>query len=114
MHPLIAERLANQFLALPAAAPLDVVAGLTAMQSQDFAGGLWAIGVRTRAGKADAIGALFDRGDILRTHMMRCTHHFVARADLRWMLALLADRGRAKTVLRHEHLGLDGKTLARA
>ncbi len=114
MHPVIAERLANQLLAAPATTPLEVVARLAAMQSQDFAGGLWAVGVRTRDATVDAVGALFDRGEILRTHMMRTTHHFVARDDLRWLLALLAPRGHAKCVQRHRNLGLDGKTLDRA
>jgi len=34
----------------------------------------------------------FARGEILRTHVLRPTWHFVAPADIRWMLALTAPR----------------------
>jgi len=34
----------------------------------------------------------FDAGEILRTHVLRPTWHFVAPEDLRWLLALTAPR----------------------
>ena len=42
-----------------------------------------------------SVEAAFDRGDILRTHVMRPTWHFVLPADIRWMLALTAPRVKA-------------------
>jgi hypothetical protein len=39
-----------------------------------------------------AIGAAFDRGEIVRTHVLRPTWHFVAPEDLRWMQALTGHR----------------------
>ena len=54
------------------------------------------------------------RGEILRTHVMRPTWHFVAAADLRWLLRLTGPRVLTKSAGRHRELGLDGDTLARA
>ena len=42
-----------------------------------------------------AIERAMDDGSILRTHVLRPTWHFVAPADIRWMLALTAPRVRA-------------------
>jgi hypothetical protein len=38
------------------------------------------------------IDAAFAAGEILRTHVMRPTWHFVARGDIRWLLELTAPR----------------------
>src|SRR5262245_43986279 len=72
--------------------PGDVVAWLGAVQAQDYLGALWAIGLRMRnAVEADIERALADR-TIIRTWPMRGTLHFVAAADIRWMLELLTPR----------------------
>lgn len=93
--------------------PAEVVAWLGAVQAQDYAGAKWAIGLRG-AGIADAdVERAFDRAEILRTHVLRPTWHFVAPADIRWMLALTGPRVRAACASRFRELGLDGRTLAR-
>jgi winged helix DNA-binding protein len=72
--------------------PNDVVAWLGAVQAQDYLGALWAVGLRMRnAVEADVERALADR-TIIRTWPMRGTLHFVAAADIRWMLELLTPR----------------------
>jgi Winged helix DNA-binding domain len=72
--------------------PTDVVAWLGAVQAQDYLGALWAVGLRMRnAVEADIERALADR-TIIRTWPMRGTLHFVAAADIRWMLELLTPR----------------------
>ncbi|MGH9751190.1 MAG: winged helix DNA-binding domain-containing protein [Blastocatellia bacterium] len=72
--------------------PGDVVAWLGAVQAQDYLGALWAVGLRMRnAVEADIERALADR-TIIRTWPMRGTLHFVATADIRWMLELLTPR----------------------
>jgi hypothetical protein len=72
--------------------PGDVVAWLGAVQAQDYLGALWAVGLRMRnAVEADIEQALADR-TIIRTWPMRGTLHFVAAADIRWMLELLTPR----------------------
>jgi Winged helix DNA-binding domain len=72
--------------------PSDVVAWLGAVQAQDYLGALWAVGLRMRnAVEADVERAIADR-TIIRTWPMRGTLHFVAAADIRWMLELLTPR----------------------
>ena len=70
----------------------DVVRALCAVQSQDFAGGKWALAIRSAGLTEAAIDSAFDRGDIVRTHVLRPTWHFVASEDLRWMQALTGHR----------------------
>ena len=85
-------RLSNQKLVRSACrTPAEVVAWLGAMQSQDYAGAKWAIGLRAPVTDAD-VDRAYDEGAIIRTHILRQTWHFVARDDLRWMLALSGPR----------------------
>jgi hypothetical protein len=86
-------RLANQHLVSPTATdPVEVVRRLGAVQSQDYAGGKWGVGMRTNGlTDADVERALTD-GSIVRTHVLRPTWHFLAAADARWILALTAPR----------------------
>ncbi|MGK9146352.1 winged helix DNA-binding domain-containing protein [Plantibacter flavus] len=94
--------------------PAQVVERLLAVQAQDFAAGLWAIGVRSSgATAADVLGALED-GSIVRSWPMRGTLHFVAASDLGWMLSLGVPRVRSAIGGRHRQLGLDEATLARS
>ncbi|MDQ3334721.1 MAG: winged helix DNA-binding domain-containing protein [Myxococcota bacterium] len=108
-------RLATQRLVAPYfATPVDVVRGLVAVQAQDYAAGLWAIGQRTAdATRADVERALADR-EIVRTWPMRGTLHVVARDDVRWLTAFLAARVLKRAAGRHRQLGLDAKTFAKA
>src|SRR5262249_20206135 len=102
-------RLHNQHIATAAFEQAgDVVAWLGAVQAQDYLGALWAVGLRMRnAVEADIERALADR-TIIRTWPMRGTLHFVAAADIRWILELLAPRvvaNNAQRILRE--FGLD-------
>jgi hypothetical protein len=96
-------RLASQQLAGPGLGdPAAVVVGLVAVQAQDYLGALWAVGVRLRrAVEADVERALAER-TIVRTWPMRGTLHFVAAADVRWLLALLTPRVVARNAARLE------------
>jgi hypothetical protein len=94
--------------------PAEVVAWLGAVQAQDYLGALWAVGLRLiRACEKDIEGALADRS-IVRTWPMRGTLHFVAAADARWMVELLAPKMVAGAAGRFRALGLDDATFARA
>jgi hypothetical protein len=91
-----------------------VVSWLGAVQAQDYAGGKWAVGLRLEeATNASIEQALADRA-IVRTWPMRGTLHFVAAADVRWMLALLAPRPLARAAARHRQLELDEHVFRRA
>jgi hypothetical protein len=89
------------------------VAYLGAVQAQEHAEALWALGARVRDHDEAAVAAACDRGEILRTHVLRPTWHFVAAADLRWLLRLTGPRVLAKDAGRLRQLGLDAGTLAR-
>ena len=95
------------------ATPAEAVAWSGAVQAQEYAEALWSLGMRVRDHAAADIEAACDRGEILRTHAMRPTWHFVAAADLRWLLRLTGRRVQAKSAGRCRELGLDDDTLAR-
>ena len=86
-------RLQNQgLLASSFQKPEEVVKNLCAVQSQDYNGGLWALGLRLPAARQKIIAAAFDTGKILRTHLLRPTWHFIVPEDIRWLLMLTAPR----------------------
>jgi hypothetical protein len=87
--------------------PADVVGWLGAVQSQDFAGGKWALGMRLPGSTEASIEQAFTDGSILRTHVMRPTWHFVTPADIRWMLELTAPRVNALAAYYYRQLELD-------
>ena len=80
-------RLRNQWIAYSkAVAVKDVVARMGAMQAQDYAMAKWAIGLRLPGSTVRDIERAIDSGEIIRTHLLRPTWHFVAADDLRWIL----------------------------
>jgi len=101
-------RLRNQHLAKPMfIEAADVVRYLGAMQSQNYGGAVWAVGQRLKGGTATQIDKALARGDIIRTHVLRPTWHFVAPEDVRWMLDLTAGRIRMHTAIRQRVMELD-------
>jgi hypothetical protein len=112
---IIGQRLRNQKLVRSDLRdPVAVVSWLGAVQSQDYPGAKWAVSLRS-PGVTDAdLDRAFDEGAILRTHVLRPTWHFVAPADIRWMLSLTAPRilaGNKHYCRRNE---LDDRILARS
>jgi hypothetical protein len=107
-------RLSNQQIAsAKPKTPNELVASLGAMQAQDYLGALWAIGLRSmNSNEADIEKAIGAR-TIIRTWPMRGTLHFVAPADVRWMLELLTPAVIAASKRRQQQLELDDKTFAR-
>lgn len=113
-HDLLSERLRNQHLTRPdRQKPAQVVAWLGAMQAQDFPAAKWAVGLRSPGCNSHDIEEAFNNGAILRTHVLRPTWHFVAPADIRWMLALSAPRVHAANAYYYKQSGLDAKMFAR-
>jgi hypothetical protein len=72
--------------------PKDLVSWMGALQAQDYAMAKWAVGIRLPEHTNTMVEEAFNRGDILRTHVMRPTWHFVSPENIRWMLALTADK----------------------
>ena len=109
-------RLVHQRLTAPGDDPAELVAHLGAVQSQDYPAACWALGLRLRqprATAAEAIEAAFGAGAIVRTHVLRPTWHFVAPADIRWMLGLTGARIRASGAAYTRGLGLSEPLLER-
>jgi len=105
---ICALRLANQHLLRQTARTAsEVVAALGAIQAQDYAGAKWGIAQRTTGvTEIEVEGAISD-AQILRTHILRPTWHFVSPADIRWMLALSAPRIRKLAAHYDRRLGID-------
>jgi hypothetical protein len=108
-------RLQNQHLIKPEFTnPADVVKYLGAVQSQDYSGAKWALGMRLKNGTDELIEQAFNTGEIIRTHVMRPTWHFVHPLDARWMLDLTAKRILALAKGRHKQLEIDDAVLSKS
>lgn len=113
---ILALRLHNHHLTSPLDDPARVVANLGAVQSQDVPAALWALGLRLRdpSQAKTEIEQAFADGRILRTHVLRPTWHFVAPADIRWLLQLTAPRIKAATKTYRESIGVTDALIASA
>jgi hypothetical protein len=114
VNDVIRRRLANQRLSRSSfRTPAEVVSWLGAMQSQDYPGAKWGIGLRA-AVSDEEVDRACDDGAILRTHILRQTWHFVARDDIRWMLALSGPRVNAVNAHYYRKMALDERTVTRS
>jgi hypothetical protein len=87
-------RLSNQLLGREKKRfPGEVVSWLGAVQAQDFAAAKWALGLRLQRSTDAGIEKAYNTGEILRTHVMRPTWHFLAPRDIRAVLALRPGSG---------------------
>lgn len=85
---IISTRLLSHQLTAPASrTPRYIVARMGAVQAQDFSMAQWAIGLRAGCTK-NSVEEAYNRGDMLRTHVLRPTWHLVTPENIRWMLAL--------------------------
>lgn len=70
----------------------ELVGWMGAIQAQDYAMSKWAIGVRLPHFSHQSIESQIDKGEIIRTHILRPTWHLVSADDIYWMLDLTAPR----------------------
>lgn len=111
---LIKLRLMNQQIADTAfRKPEDMVGWMVAMQAQEFALAKWAIGLRLPGSREADIDDAFNRGVILRTHLLRPTWHFVTPHDIRWLLMLTAPHVQAANAYWYRKFGLDQSLFSR-
>ena len=90
-----------------------IAAWMGATQAQDYTHAKWALGLRL-PGTTDAdVEAAIDRGEIIRTHLLRPTWHFAAAEDVRWMLQLSAPQIIAIMAPTNRLMGLDEAVFAR-
>lgn len=109
-------RLAHQHLTPPfLRTPAEVVSALGAVQAQDYAGAKWALAQRLSGGSTDtALDDAFNNGEILRTHILRPTWHFVTPADIGWMLQLSAPRVHTVNAYMYRQLEIDDATIKKS
>ncbi|MDR0865046.1 MAG: winged helix DNA-binding domain-containing protein [Candidatus Symbiothrix sp.] len=102
---MISIRLAShQLLNTTLQSPKAVVSWLGAIQAQDYNMAKWAVGIRLPESTDKAVEAAFNNGDFLRTHVLRPTWHFVSPENIRWMLALSAERIKSSSRARDRDL----------
>ncbi|MEO6796836.1 MAG: winged helix DNA-binding domain-containing protein [Candidatus Dormibacter sp.] len=105
---------AQRLTGTPFATAVDAVRRMGAVQSQDYPGAKWGIAQRTEAVTSAAFDRLYDRGAILRTHVLRPTWHFVLPEDIRWLLRLTGPRVLSGMPGRWRQLGIDRTVVAKA
>jgi len=84
----------------------EIVGWMGAMQAQDLAMAKWAVGVRLSNSTNVKIETALNCGEIIRTHVMRPTWHFVASEDVYWLLELTARKIKLAMKARDKELEL--------
>ena len=90
--------------------PQEVVKHFGAMQAQDYAMAKWAIGSRCDSSEKEIEEAI-NSGQIIRTHILRPTWHFVSAEDIYWMLDLSAPQVKRFAISGAKKFGYDEKKL---
>ncbi len=112
---ILAQRLRSQHLVQQDfGEPAAAVRWFGAVQAQDYAGSLYAIGLRVRGATEASIENAIARKEIVRTWPMRGTIHFVPAQDAHWMLRLLARRQNIRLRGVYRRAGLSEEVLKRA
>ena len=112
---IVSERLRNHKLSSPTfQQPADVVRWFGAVQAQDFHAAKWALGLRMDQATNAAVEDAFNRGEIVRTHVLRPTWHFVAPEDIRWLLELTAPRVNLRAGPNYRKFELDERVFKRS
>ena len=109
-------RLRSQLLTKPfASSARDAVGSLLAVQAENPGQAAWAVASRTQHPDEADLAALLKDGDVIRTHVLRPTWHFVRAEDIGWLLELTGPPVRRLTgqALRNTY-GLDQRSIDRA
>lgn len=107
-------RLHNQQIAgTKIRSPKEMVNWMGAMQAQDYHMAKWALGVRLSNSTDKEIETALDKGQIIRTHLLRPTWHLVSADDIYWMLELTAPHVKSSLNASSNTLGLTKTVIAR-
>jgi hypothetical protein len=103
----------QQIAATKISSPKEMVSWMGAMQAQDYQMCKWAIGVRLPNSTDKKIEEAIDKGQIIRTHLLRPTWHLVSADDIYWLLELTAPHIKPAMNSNNRLLGLDDKLFAK-
>ncbi|WP_394275237.1 winged helix DNA-binding domain-containing protein [Luteococcus sp.] len=106
LRAVLGRRLGAQHLDRSAPDVATVVRDSLAVQAQDPPLSRWSLGVRAGVDEP-AVRAAIDSGQVLRTHVLRPTWHYVHREDIRWLLELTGPRIITGNRARQRQLGID-------
>lgn len=106
------QRLANQQI-IPGtiADPKQLAEWMGALQAQDLRMVKWAFGLRTQGTNLKTVDKAIDEGEIIRTHLLRPTWHFVSPEYIIPLLELSAPRLKSSLKHRQDFLGLTPEIL---
>jgi hypothetical protein len=100
-------RLVNQHVSEPKyTTAKELVGWMGVMQAQDFNMAKLAVGIRTTGSTEAAIEKTINEGDIIRTHVLRPTWHFVTPENIGWMLDLSSEKIKAVMRSSDKQLGI--------
>lgn len=112
-NPIAQIRLIKQQLIQPEFKRIEeLVTWMGAMQAQDFNMVKWAVGIRLPESAEQLVEEAINRGEIIRTHLMRPTWHIVSDSDVYWILELTAPHIKSGLRSRHKQLELTDKIIA--
>jgi DNA glycosylase AlkZ-like len=86
--------------------PKEIVSWMGAIQAQDYPMAKWAIGARLPGLTDLVVENVIAHANIIRTHLLRPTWHFVAAEDVYWMIDLTAPQIKASQSSREQQLGI--------
>lgn len=105
---IVSQRIHNQRLSSSTLRrPVEVVRWMGAVQAQEYHAAKWALALRMRSAADQTIEEAFNNGEIIRTHLLRPTWHFVAPEDIRWLLKLTGPRVNLKCSAGYRMFELD-------
>ncbi len=87
--------------------PKDIVSWMGAVQAQDYTMSKWALGIRMSSPSVSKVNKALENGEILRTHILRPTWHYVAAEDIGWMIDLCRKRLKATCLSWSKGFGID-------
>jgi hypothetical protein len=91
----------------------EIVSWMGAMQAQDYSMAKWAIGVRLSDTTDAKVESAIDKGEILRTHVLRPTWHFIPADDIYWMLDLSGTKIKSSFKSRDKELELTESVISK-
>ncbi|TGD59671.1 winged helix DNA-binding domain-containing protein [Flavobacterium humi] len=92
----------------------DLVGWMGVMQAQDYAMSKWALGTRLSGSTDLSVEEAIDKGEIIRTHLLRPTWHLASCDDIYWLLELSSPQIKSNMRPRLKELELSEAVLSKS